>query len=122
MIVGAGSIVQTVADAEDIFLEHGETAEVWRAPAHKKKESGDLLPENDPELQAISARKFGMNTDGFRQDAVETARRGWNRRAQAAPKVPGTGGAGAPEGSGTGGAPAGIKYRKRTDEGSSVVK
>ena len=109
-------------DDEDIFREHGETAEVWRAPAHKKKDSGDVLPENDPELQAIYAREFGMNTDGIRQDAVETARRGWNRRAQAAPKVPGTGGAGAPEGSGTGGAPAGIKYRKRTDEGSSGVK
>ena len=108
-------------EGEDIFREHGETPEAYHAAVHKKKEDGDVLPEDDPELQAIYARQFGMNTDGIRQDAVETARRGWNRRPQAAPGGSGTGGARAPEGSGTGGA-GGLKYRKRSDENASQVK
>ena len=41
----------------------------------------EVTPENDPELQAIYAREFGMTKEGMRFDAEERSRRGWKRSA-----------------------------------------
>ena len=40
----------------------------------------EAAPENDPELQAIYAREFGMTKEGMRFDAEERSRRGWKRQ------------------------------------------